>query len=343
MPQARLGAGTTRSPTASGDPSRARRSAVADGGHHADVLVPLDDRERRRALLVGAQVLLGLAAEGVLVGAADARREHAQQHRARLERLRVRVGADLELVRGEQGRGADGCHQRNLTAGAGCRTARRRAKLGAVDGEGPMRKLQSQGVHHITIVGADRQTSIDFWEGLLGMPFVFEQPNLDNAVGEPPLLRPGRRAADHGLHQRGARCPIPSRTPTDPGCVHHLAFAVSQATLPPGGRAPRRARDPPQRRQGPRLHGLDLLRGPARPADRARVLPLRAAARPHPRRGAARGAQAAGRAGRLQHRPGPPRRRHRGARRRARASRCRTTARPRTPTASWRTTWPPTR
>ena len=42
-----------------------------------------------------------------------------------------------------------------------------------------MRKLQSQGVHHITLVGADRQTSIDFWEGVLGMPFVFEQPNLD--------------------------------------------------------------------------------------------------------------------------------------------------------------------
>jgi Glyoxalase/Bleomycin resistance protein/Dioxygenase superfamily. len=55
----------------------------------------------------------------------------------------------------------------------------------------PLRKLQSQGVHHITISGADRQTSIDFWEGVLGMPFVFEQPNLDNAVREPPLLRPG--------------------------------------------------------------------------------------------------------------------------------------------------------
>ena len=39
-----------------------------------------------------------------------------------------------------------------------------------------MRKLQSQGVHHITLVGADRQTSIDFWEGVLGMPFIFEQP-----------------------------------------------------------------------------------------------------------------------------------------------------------------------
>ena len=42
-----------------------------------------------------------------------------------------------------------------------------------------MQKLQTQGVHHITLVGADRQTSIDFWEGVLGMPFVFEQPNLD--------------------------------------------------------------------------------------------------------------------------------------------------------------------
>jgi glyoxalase family protein len=41
-----------------------------------------------------------------------------------------------------------------------------------------VRKLQTQGVHHITLVGADRQTSIDFWEGVLGMPFVFEQPNL---------------------------------------------------------------------------------------------------------------------------------------------------------------------
>ena len=42
-----------------------------------------------------------------------------------------------------------------------------------------MRRVQTQGVHHITLVGADRQTSIDFWEGVLGMPLVFEQPNLD--------------------------------------------------------------------------------------------------------------------------------------------------------------------
>ena len=54
-----------------------------------------------------------------------------------------------------------------------------------------MRKLQTQGVHHITIVGADRQTSIDFWEGVLGMPFVSEQPNLDNAAESHLYFDPG--------------------------------------------------------------------------------------------------------------------------------------------------------
>lgn len=43
-----------------------------------------------------------------------------------------------------------------------------------------MQRVQTQGVHHITLVGADRQASIDFWQGVLGMPFVFEQPNLDD-------------------------------------------------------------------------------------------------------------------------------------------------------------------
>jgi hypothetical protein len=38
-----------------------------------------------------------------------------------------------------------------------------------------MRKLQTDRLHDIMLVGADRRTSIDFWEGLLGMPFVFEQ------------------------------------------------------------------------------------------------------------------------------------------------------------------------
>ncbi len=93
-----------------------------------------------------------------------------------------------------------------------------------------MRKIQSQGVHHITLVGADRQTSIDFWEGLLGMPFVFEQPNLDNPGESHLYFDPGDGRLITVFTDEG-RTPDPERTPTDPGCVHHLAFALSQATF----------------------------------------------------------------------------------------------------------------
>src|SRR3954451_15275825 len=93
-----------------------------------------------------------------------------------------------------------------------------------------MRKLQSQGVHHVTLVGADRQTSIDFWEGLLAMPFVFEQPNLDNEAESHLYFDPGDGRLIT-VFTNEERLPDPERTPTDPGCVHHLAFAVSQATF----------------------------------------------------------------------------------------------------------------
>src|SRR4029450_819180 len=93
-----------------------------------------------------------------------------------------------------------------------------------------MRKLQSQGVHHITIVGADRQTSIGFWEGTLGMPFVFEQPNLDNEHESHLYFDPGDGRLITGFTNEG-RAPAPTRTATDPGCVHHIAFSLSQATF----------------------------------------------------------------------------------------------------------------
>jgi catechol 2,3-dioxygenase-like lactoylglutathione lyase family enzyme len=93
-----------------------------------------------------------------------------------------------------------------------------------------MRKLQSQGVHHITIVGADRQTSIDFWEGLLGMPFVFEQPNLDNASESHLYFDPGDGRLIT-VFTNEDRAVEPERTSTDTGCVHHIAFAVSKASF----------------------------------------------------------------------------------------------------------------
>ena len=93
-----------------------------------------------------------------------------------------------------------------------------------------MRKIQSQGVHHITLTGAGRQTSIDFWEGLLGMPFVFEQPNLDNADESHLYFDPGDGRLIT-VFTNEERHGDPGRTPMDPGCVHHLAFAISQATF----------------------------------------------------------------------------------------------------------------
>jgi catechol 2,3-dioxygenase-like lactoylglutathione lyase family enzyme len=93
-----------------------------------------------------------------------------------------------------------------------------------------VRKLQSQGVHHITLVGADRQTSIDFWEGVLGMPFVFEQPNLDNAADSHLYFDPGDGRLIT-IFTNEDRAPDATRTSTDTGSVHHLALAVSQSTF----------------------------------------------------------------------------------------------------------------
>ncbi|HSI79761.1 MAG TPA: VOC family protein [Solirubrobacterales bacterium] len=93
-----------------------------------------------------------------------------------------------------------------------------------------MQKLQTQGVHHITIVGADRRRSIDFWEGVLGMPFVFEQPNLDNPSESHLYFDPGDGRLVT-VFTNEERAPDPTRTSTDIGCVHHLAFSVSQATF----------------------------------------------------------------------------------------------------------------
>ena len=92
-----------------------------------------------------------------------------------------------------------------------------------------MKKIQSQGIHHITMIGADRQTSIDFWEGVMGMPLIFEQPNLDVPEESHLYFDPG----DDRLltvFTNENRVPDPTRTPEVIGALHHLAFNVSRAT-----------------------------------------------------------------------------------------------------------------
>jgi len=91
-----------------------------------------------------------------------------------------------------------------------------------------MRKIQVLGVHHITLTGADRQTSIDFWEGLLGMPFIFDQPNLDDPNEGHLYFDPGDGRLITVFTNEN-RKPDRSRTSMDIGCVHHLAFEVDRA------------------------------------------------------------------------------------------------------------------
>ena len=93
-----------------------------------------------------------------------------------------------------------------------------------------MQKLQSQGVHHITLVGADRQTSIDFWEGVLGMPFVFEQPNLDAASESHLYFDPGDGRLITVFTDE-TRKPDPTVAVREQGSVHHIAFSVSRVTF----------------------------------------------------------------------------------------------------------------
>lgn len=101
---------------------------------------------------------------------------------------------------------------------------RRRGEKGSAD----MKKIQSLGVHHITLMGSDRQSSIDFWEGVLGMPFIFDQPNLDDPDEGHLYFDPGDGRLIT-IFTNEARKRAHERTPTDAGCVHHVAFEVDRA------------------------------------------------------------------------------------------------------------------
>lgn len=81
----------------------------------------------------------------------------------------------------------------------------------------------------MSFIGADRQTSIDFWEGVLGMPMVFEQPNLDVPEENHLYFDPGDgRLITVFTHE--SRTPNGTAVPEVPGALQHIAFNVSQAT-----------------------------------------------------------------------------------------------------------------
>ena len=92
-----------------------------------------------------------------------------------------------------------------------------------------MTKIQTQRVHHITFVGSNREAIIDFYQDLLGMPLVFEQPNLDVPDELHLYFDPG----DGRLitfFVRPTRVNDPTPNPQNIGNLHHLAYMVSRAT-----------------------------------------------------------------------------------------------------------------
>ncbi|MGE4611328.1 MAG: VOC family protein [Paracoccaceae bacterium] len=93
-----------------------------------------------------------------------------------------------------------------------------------------MNDFQTQGVHHITLNGADRQTSIDFWQGILGMPLVFEQPNLD-ALHINHLYFDCGGGSTITVFTDEAREAPDAPLPQPEGSLHHLALWVDKPTL----------------------------------------------------------------------------------------------------------------
>jgi glyoxalase family protein len=93
-----------------------------------------------------------------------------------------------------------------------------------------VQKIQIQGVHHITIVGSTKQSAIDFWQGVLGMPFVLEQPNLGKADENHLYFDPGDGRL-LTVFTNESREDARRHAPRDVGCVEHLAFNVSRATF----------------------------------------------------------------------------------------------------------------
>ena len=92
-----------------------------------------------------------------------------------------------------------------------------------------MNKIQSQGVHHITFVGSNREETIEFYQGVLGMPLVFEQPNLD-VPEENHLYFDSGDGRLITFFVRPSRKNDPTPNPQGIGNLHHLAFTVSHAT-----------------------------------------------------------------------------------------------------------------
>ena len=93
-----------------------------------------------------------------------------------------------------------------------------------------MKKIQIQGLHHITLVGSTKKSTVDFWQGVLGMPFIFEQPNLGNPDENHLYFDPGDGRL-LTVFTNESRVDAGRPAPREIGCIDHIAFNVSRATF----------------------------------------------------------------------------------------------------------------
>ena len=91
-----------------------------------------------------------------------------------------------------------------------------------------MATIQVQGVHHLTFVGSNREAVIEFYQGILGMRMVLDQPNLDVPGEEHLYFDPGDgRLLTYFVRPTRENGQAPN--PEEIGNLHHMALTVSRA------------------------------------------------------------------------------------------------------------------
>jgi catechol 2,3-dioxygenase-like lactoylglutathione lyase family enzyme len=87
--------------------------------------------------------------------------------------------------------------------------------------------IQTERIGHVTLIGSNEKDAIDFYTGVLGMPLVLRQPNLDDLETLHLIFDVG-----HGSYLTFF---VHDDTPSDPspvpwaiGSTHHVAMDVTE-------------------------------------------------------------------------------------------------------------------
>jgi len=103
----------------------------------------------------------------------------------------------------------------------------------------PSPRFSTTGTHRTSSASAARftpmasspkQSALNFWQGVLGMPFIFELPNLGKPDENHLYFDPGDGRL-LTVFTNESREDAKRKAPRETGCAEHLAFNVSRATF----------------------------------------------------------------------------------------------------------------